>query len=174
MFALWDRLEQGQLVGDQVYWLGINAPPFGLLRSGFDDAEPELLKGSLSPSAFFSAGPGFVLTTKGVRDSGYNYLGIDFVRTDDSGCRSIQGPRGETLRTVALDEKYAYWSGYRPSESNAELSDYSLHRVDLETGAVAHLNVHGITPDSPIRFVAQDDTHLFLWNSDALLSLRKP
>ena len=93
--------------------------------------------------------------------------------TDDAGCRAVRGPRGEGLVAVALDAKYAYWSGYRASEADATLRQ-TLNRVSVETGAVERLNAPGVTPESSLRFVAQDDTHLFLWNSGALLSLRKP
>jgi hypothetical protein len=163
--ALWDVFLSGQLVGDQVYWVSIEAPPVGLLRSRFDDAEPELLS-QPSPWGVSLIGPGYTVTTEGVRDSGYHYLGLDFVRTDDSGCRSVQGPRGEVLGAVALDARHAYWFGYRTSESDATLSDQTLHRVDLETGAVARLNAPSLTPDDSLRFVAQDDTHLFLGKSE--------
>jgi hypothetical protein len=173
MLALWERFEQGQLVGDQVYWIGRYAPALGLLRSGFDDAEPELLSERFPPDLSFSAGPGYIVTTVLARDSGYYTIGLDFVRTDDSGCRSLQGPRGEHLGSVALDAKYAYWSGYRTSGSDAAISDNTLSRVDLETGAVARLNMPRVTPGY-LRFVAQDETHLFLWSNGALLSVRKP
>ena len=171
MFALWDKVEQGQLVGDQVYW---RAYTLGPVRSGFDDAEPELLSDRVPSNSSFTAGPGYIVTLKAARDSGYYNVGLDFVRTDDAGCRSVQGPRGEVLGDVALDARYAYWSGYRTSASDAASSESSLSRVDLETGAVARLNLPNVTLHPYHRLVGQDDTRLFLWNDGALLSIRKP
>ncbi|HEU4579801.1 MAG TPA: hypothetical protein VFS67_16190 [Polyangiaceae bacterium] len=149
-------------------------PPLGLLRSGFDDAQPELLSDSFPTDVSFSAGPGYILTLQRARDSGYHDIGLNFVRTDDSGCRSVPGPRGEILGALALDTTHAYWSGYRQSSSDAALRDNTLHHVDLETGAVARLNLPGIMPDYYRSFLAQDDTRLFLWSDGALLSVRKP
>jgi uncharacterized protein YcfL len=170
VLALWDLFERGQLVGDQVYWVSTYVAPFGLLRSGFDDAEPELLRPM--PSSLSLIGPGYVVTAKSAIDSGYHNLGLDFVVTDDSGCRSVQGPRGEQLGAVALDAKYAYWAGYRASASGATF-EQTLNRVALDTGAVARLLASGLS-DRYLQFSAQDDTHLFLSSNGALLSLRKP
>jgi hypothetical protein len=121
----------------------------------------------------FTAGPGYILTKENAVDSNHYRVGVDFVLTDDSGCRSVEGPRKEGLGAVAADAKHVYWSGYRTSGSDATF-EQTLNRVVLDTGAVARLNAPGLTPDSNLRFVAQDDTHLFVWSQGALLSLRKP
>jgi hypothetical protein len=169
-FGLWDLFRSGQLVGDQVYWVSTYFAPFGLLRSGFDDAEPELLRPV--PSSLSLIGPGYVVTAESAIDSGYHNLGLDFVVTDDSGCRTLQGPRGEQLGAVALDAEHAYWTGYRTSGSDATF-EQTLNRVALDTGAVARLRASGLA-DRYLRFLTQDDTHLFLSSNGALLSLRKP
>jgi hypothetical protein len=174
LHALWDLFVQGQLVGDQVYWRSFSTPPLGLLRSGFDDAQPELLSDSFPTDVSFSAGPGYILTLQRARDAGYHDIGLNFVRTDDSGCRSVPGPRGEALADVALDATHAYWIGTRTAGSNAAIGQNTLNRVDLETGAVARLNLPGIMPDYYRSFLAQDDTRLFLSSDGALLSVRKP
>lgn len=172
ILELWELFESGQLVEDQVYWMNTQSPPYGRLRSRFDDAEPELLT-PLPWEISFSAGPDYLLTAEYAVDSDKYRVGLDFLLTDDAGCRAVRGPRGEGLVAVALDAKYAYWSGYRASEADATLRQ-TLNRVSVETGAVERLNAPGVTPESSLRFVAQDDTHLFLWNNGALLSLRKP
>jgi hypothetical protein len=78
------------------------------------------------------------------------------------------------LEGVSVDAKYAYWTGYHLSAYDSTIRESTLHRVDLETGAVARLNLPGVAPDSSLRLLAQDDTRLFLWSNGALLSLRKP
>ena len=118
-------------------------------------------------------GPGYMLREASAIDPGRHYVGLDFELTDDSGCRSVQGPRGEQLGAVALDAKHAYRSGYRTSGSDG-IPQQTLHRVALETGAVERLNAPSLTSDQKLRFVAQDDTRLLLWSNGALLSLRKP
>jgi len=171
--ALWDLFQSGQLVGDQVYWMNPRPPPYGRLRFRFDDAEPELLK-PLPWEIFFSPGPDYLLTAEYAIDSDNYRVGLDFLLTDDAGCRAVRGPRDGGLASVALDAKYAYWSGYRLSELDPTTLDQTLNRVSVETGAVERLNAPGVTLNNAVSFVAQDDTHLVLWSSGALLSLRKP
>jgi hypothetical protein len=161
----------GQLVGDQAYWVS-NDNRWRLLRAGFDDSEPEVVADV--PGAYsFSVGPGYIMTEETVVQPGYEYS-KDFVVRDDSGCRSVQGSRSDSVVSTALDVNYAYWSrGTAPGlEPRADVVE--LTRIDLETGALARLNTPGLQESSYLRIVGQDDTRLFVRSGDMLASLRKP
>jgi hypothetical protein len=162
----------GHLADDEVYWMGGTYPP-ALLRSGFDDAEPEVVMQGPA-DYFFSVGAGRIMTTEDVVLPGYYYGGKDFVVRDDASCRSVLGPRGYSVLGAALDERFAYWSRSSAAGREWASGDVELRRIDLENGAVARLNTPGFTPPGDIYIVGADDTRLFVRSGDTLISLRKP
>jgi hypothetical protein len=162
----------GQLVDDQLYWVSDDYPR-RLLRAGFDDAEPEVLL-QVPNDYTFSAGPGYIMTEEDVLLPGYHYGGKDFVVSDDTGCRSVRGPRAASVQGTALDAEHVYWSGGTPSGFEPRPGDVQLTRVDVESGAVTRLNTPGFTPSSYMSIANHDDTRVFLFNNDTLVSVRKP
>jgi hypothetical protein len=160
----------GQLADGKVYWTDARG---AMLRAGFDAAEPEVAMQGLA-DYFFSVGAGRIMTTEDVVLPGYYYGGKDFVVSDDAGCRSVLGPRGHSVRTAALDERFAYWSRSTAAGRQWAAGDVELRRIDLENGAVARLNTPGFTPPGDLDIVGADDTRLFVRSGDTLISLRKP
>jgi hypothetical protein len=162
----------GQLVGDQVYWVNTDYPRH-LLRSGFDDLEPEVLM-DVPDDYSFGVGPGYIMSEEYVVSPDYHYQ-RDFVVRDDSGCRSVQGPRGDAVLGTALDATYAYWTGGNGSWVDATAPDaIELTRIDLQSGALTRLNTPGFTPSAYMYLVGHDETRLFLYSDGALASVRKP
>lgn len=164
----------GQLADGEVYWIGspAGAYPAPLLRASFDDAEPEVAMRGLAD--YFSVGAGRIMTTEDVVLPDYYYDGKDFVVSDDAGCRSVLGPRGYSVRGVALEERFAYWGRSSAAGREWAPADVELRRIDLENGAVARLDTPGFTPPGELDIVGADDTRLFVRSGDTLISLRKP
>jgi len=166
--------QSSQLVGDKVYWLNNDHPP-RLLRSGFDDAEPESVMRMYEDDYFVAVGTDHVLSLETRILPGYFSVGKDFVLSDDSGCRAFPGPRSNGLFDLALDAKYAYWYGGRqPPELTLSPTDFELFRLDVESGASTRLNTPGFTPEADIRIVGQDATRVFLRSNGTLVAVQKP
>ena len=161
----------GQLVGDQVYW--VNYYPRRLVRAGFDDLVPEELMDVPSDTSI-TVGPGYTMSEEYVVSSDYHYT-RDFVVRDDSGCRAVKGPRGDSVVGIALDPEYAYWTGGEGSWINSTPPNaVDLTRIDLESGALTRLNMPGFTPNAYLFLVGHDETRLFLYSDGTLASARKP
>jgi hypothetical protein len=162
----------GQLVGDQVYWVSADYPR-QLLRAGFDDAEPDVVR-QVPDDYSFSVGPGYIMTKEYVVSADYHYA-EDFVVRDDAGCRSMRGPRGDAVLGTALDAKYAYWSGGTASWIDATPPEaVDLTRIDLDSGALTRLNMPGFVPAYHLWLVGHDDTRLLVYSDGTLASVRKP
>jgi hypothetical protein len=166
--------ESSQLIGGMVYWLNGEHPPL-LLRSGFDDAEPESVMRMYQDDSFFAVGPHSILSREDRILPGYYYVGKDFVLSDDAGCRAFPGAGRGYVLDAALDTRYAYWYGARqPSQSTLPLEVLGLVRVDVESGASNRLNTPGFTPGPDVRILAQDDTRLFLGSNGTVVVVQKP
>jgi hypothetical protein len=167
--------QQSQLLGDQLYWLDDDHPP-RLLRSGFDDAEPETVMTMYgNDDDFVYVGPDHILSLETRILPGLINAGRDFVVSDDSSCRAFPGPRKRIMVDTALDGQYAYWYGVPGASIQSSTSaQLALYRVDLESGATTQLNTPGFSPELDVRILAQDDTRLFLRGGSTLVELQKP
>jgi hypothetical protein len=166
--------QSSQLIGGMVYWLNEEHPPL-LLRSGFDDAEPEPVIRLYQDDDFFAVGPHSILAREDRIVPGYYYVGKDFVLNDDAGCRVFPGPGGSGVLDAVLDARYAYWYGARrPSEQTLPLEVLDLVRTDVESGASNRLNTPGFTPEPDVRILAGDETRLFLRSNGTLVVVQKP
>lgn len=169
----WDALElfhSGQLVGSEVYWPSPEYAPPRLLRSGFDDLEPQVV---LHVSDNYSVGPGYVLTQEDVWLPGYYYAGKDFLVRDESGCRAVRGSRGALVRNLALDAQFAYWVSSGGQAPDRSVDELGLTRVDLASGAVSYLTTPSLASAIYAEIVGQDAERLFLRSDTGLFSLRK-
>jgi hypothetical protein len=165
---------ESQLVGEKVYWLNGEHPP-SLLRSGFDDVEPELVMRMAVDDYFFSVGPDYILTREAWILPGYRYPGQEFVLHYASDCRALPAPRGNFFVDIALDAKAAYYYRYRvPPELTLPIDEFRLFRVDVESGVVAQLNTPGFTAEPDVQFVGQDDARIFLRSNGTLVAVQKP
>jgi hypothetical protein len=158
-----------QLAGNTVYWKNGS-----LVRSGFDDAEPEVVL-EMKDDYFFSVGPGYILSREDRILPDYHYVGNDFVVHADSGCFTVPSPRAGTLDSMALDAQSAYWYGYpQASDSSLPSGTLNLSRINIESGLQTHLNTPGFTPAPDVRILGQDETRVFLRSQGTLVAVQKP
>lgn len=170
--AMLAPFDGGQLIDDEVYWASYDAP-WGLLRASVDDAEPEVLR-PVPEYFFFAAGPGYILTQEDVFLPNRYYDGKDLVLRDEAGCRYVPGSRGGAVNAPALDVKFAYWTGGAAGQLAPSGDGIGLTRLDVQSGALTRLNALGLTSASNWQIVGHDDSRLFLYDGDSLVSLQKP
>jgi hypothetical protein len=162
--------------GDTLYWSNNEYPP-SLLRSRFDDAEPELVA-SMERNEF-DVGPGYALTRQERLLEPDFVVAQNFVLHDAATGDERPFPgMGETISLeTALDARHAYWFSYR-GESPVMLPPtnplFRLVRVDIESGALTLLNTPGFRLDAGARMIGQTAGHLYIQNAGEILAIEKP
>jgi len=162
--------------GDTLYWSDGEYPPT-LLRSRFDDAEPERL-GPMASNTI-DAGPGYALSRQERLLEPSLDIAQNFVLHDAASGREKPLPGlDETISLdTALDARHAYWFSYR-GESPTRLPPTNpllrLARVDVTSGALTLLNTPGLTSDGGARILGQGRDYLYVQNGGAILAVEKP
>jgi hypothetical protein len=150
--------------GDALYW--VNGEH--LMRSGFDDAQPQQVTSMTSFD--FSVGPGYVLTREAPN-------AINTVDVQDGSSACTQLPRSAPLNSsaVALAPRHIYYLTLKDGGSGNYLTaSGELVQLELETGALTRMNMPGITLQNDLAILGQDAESLYVQNGDTLLAVQKP
>ncbi len=167
----------GRRLDDTLYVPDSEYPP-NLLRSGFDDAEPERVMPL--ENTYFYVGPGFVLTREErLIEPEYTREERLLLHEPSSGCSRALPGLGEAISIeTAVDAEHVYWFSYRTYDSRVPLGDdgpdLKLVRASLATGALARLELSDVVFDGAASIVGQDADTLYVANAGALLAIEKP
>jgi hypothetical protein len=166
-----------ELSGETLYWSDTELPP-NLVRTGFDDPAPEVVRGLLSND--FEVGPGYVLSIEERFFSEQGRLAQSFVlhgaATDPDRPLPSAGELISAKR--ALDARHVYWYGYRGYDGSLPAEAYDPHlqlvRADVVCGTLEHLATPGLMPDASAEILGQFGDTLYIESADQLFAVRKP
>jgi hypothetical protein len=166
-----------ELDGNTLYWSDDEYPP-NLVRTGFDDPEPEVVRGLLSND--FEVGPGYVLSIEEHFFSKQGRVAQNFVRHGAATDPDRPLPSAGQLISLkrALDARHVYWYDYRGYDGSIPVEEYDpslqLVRADVVCGTLERLATPGLVPDGSAEIVGQYGDTLYIKSGNELFAVQKP
>jgi hypothetical protein len=171
---------EGKLVGGRFYWLETaDNGETRLHRAQLDGSSSAVL--ARIDGTEFEVGPSYVLWKREhLVTSPRLLLEQNFVMLDEgAGCiRTLPGVGESISFQVALDGTHAYWHSYNAvgavSSEGPLPPPMPLYRVNVQSGAIQHIETPGFEAAFPSAIAAQDAERIYVAGPSALFAVEKP